>query len=293
MYYGKEKYKIINENLNNLIKSKNCLISVHRGSRGGNIIENTIEAFQIAYAFGADMVELDIAKSTDGILYCFHDTTEPYNLGINRNIQTLPSSIIDEFKLINSIGVETEKHVVRFEEVLKTFTKPNQLINIDRCFDSIEKLNLLLQLLDKYPNCIQQVLYKSPVKEEVLEIFNKHNLKYIYIPIVYSIKDFEILDKYENINIVGAEVIIRNENSEFLQNNNLEKISDKGIFIWLNGITLGDGPKWSLSNFWNDDTSVIKGPEYGWKHLLDLNAKIIQTDWPHFLKEYIQKYFNK
>lgn len=293
MYYGKEKYKKINENLNNLIKTKKCLISVHRGTRGGNIIENSIEAFKIAYDFGADMVELDIAKSTDGVLYCFHDTTEPYNLGINRNIQTLPSHVIDEFKLINSIGVETEKHIVRFEEVLKTFNKPTQLINIDRAFDNMEKLALLLKLLDSYPNCINQILYKSPVREEVLEMLNNHQTKYMYMPIVYSMKDFETLEKYENINVVGAEVIIRNENSEFLKDNNLEKIKSKGLYIWLNGITLGDGPKWSLSNFYNDDTSLTKGPEYGWKHLLDMDAKIIQTDWPYFLKEYIKKYFNK
>lgn len=293
MYYGKEKYKEINRNLNNLIANKKCLISVHRGSRGGNIIENSIEAFKIAYDFGADMVELDIAKSTDGVLYCFHDTTEHYNLRMNRNIQTLPSSVIDELKLHNSIGVETEKHIVRFEEVLKFFNKPTQLLNIDRAFDSMEKLDLLLNLLDKYPNCINQVLYKSPVREEVLQKFNEHKIKYMYMPIVYSMKDFEILEKYENINVVGAEVIIRNEDSEFLKDNNLQKIKDKGLFIWLNGITLGNGPKWSLSNFYNDDTSLMNGPETGWKHLLDWDAKIIQTDWPYFLKNYINKYFNK
>lgn len=292
MYYGKQKYREINENINKLIAEKKCLISVHRGSRGGNIIENTIEAYKIAYDFGADMVELDIAKSTDGVLYCFHDTTENYNLGMTRNIQTLPSSIIDEFKLYNSIGVETEKHIVRFEEVLKTFNKPTQLINIDRCFDSMEKLDLLLSLLDRYPNCMKQILYKSPVREEVLQKFNEHEVKYMYMPIVYSMKDFEILEKYENINVVGAEVIIRNENSEFLKDDNLQKIKDKGIFIWLNGITLGNGPKWSLSNFYNDDTSLINGPETGWKHLLDWDAKIIQTDWPYFLKKYIDEYFN-
>lgn len=292
MNYGKEKYKHINKNINKLIEQKKCLISVHRGTRGANIIENTIDAFRLAYAFGADMVELDIAKSTDGILYCFHDTTEPYNLGLNRNIQTLPSSVIDELRLINSIGVETEKHINRFEDVLKTFNQPNQLINIDRAFDSVEKLHLLLELLDKYPNCINQIVYKSPLKDEILEVLNNHPVKYMYMPLVYSMKDLEVLEKYENINFVGAEVIIRNEKSDFLIDNNLNKISTKGLFIWYNAITLGDGPKWSLTNFYNDDASILKGPEHGWKQLLEWNAQIIQTDWPHFLKEYLKSYFN-
>ena len=293
MIYGREKYKYINENINKLINEKKCLISVHRGTRGANIIENTIDAFKLAYAFGADMVELDIAKSTDDVLYCFHDTTEPYNIGVHRNIQTLPSTVIDEFRLINSIGVETEKHINKFEDVLKTFNQPHQLINIDRAFDNLDKLKLLLQLLDKYPDCIKQVVYKSPIKDEILEILNNHPIKYMYMPLVYSMKDLEALDKYENINFVGAEVIIRNENSEFLKDDNLKKISEKGLFIWYNAITLGDGPKWSLTNFYNDDVSILKGPEYGWKKLLEWNAQIIQTDWPHFLKEYLKEYYKK
>lgn len=290
MYYGKEKFKDINKNLSELINEKKCLISVHRGTRGGNIIENTIEAYKLAYASGADMIELDVARSIDGVHYCFHDTTEPYNLQISRNIQTLPSNIIDEFKLYNSIGVETEKHIDRFEDVLKTFNKNNQLINVDRAFD---KIPTLFPLLDKYPSCINQILYKTPVKEEILIQLNDYPTKYMYMPIVNSMKDFELLDKYDNINIVGAEVIIRNEDSEFLKDNNLQKIKDRGLFIWLNAITLGNGPKWSLANFYNDDNSLMNGPDAGWKHLLDWDAKVIQTDWPYFLKQYINKYFSK
>ena len=289
MEFGKKEYLEINKNLNNKINEKGCLISVHRGTRSGNVIENTIEAYKLAFMSGADMVELDIAKSTDNVLYCFHDTTEHYNLRMEKNIQTLHSKVIDELYLYNSIGVETLKRVDKFEDVLKTF-KNGELFNIDRAW---EKMDILFPLLDKYPHALNQMLFKSPVRIEVLEFLDKYPTKYMYMPIIYKLEDLEIIEKYQNINIVGYEVIIRNENSDFLKNNFLESLKAKGCFIWLNAITLGDGPKWSLTNFYNDDNSLFKGVECGWKKLLDYDAKVIQTDWPYLLKQYRDSYFKK
>lgn len=289
MIFGKNEYRHINKLLSDKINEKGCLISVHRGTRSGNVIENTIEAYKLAFMSGADMVELDIAKSTDNVLYCFHDTTEHYNLRMHKNIQTLSSKVINDLFLYNSIGVETEKHINKFEDVLKTFTN-GELFNIDRAW---EKLDVLFPLLDKYHHALNQMLFKSPVKEEVLQFLDQYETKYMYMPIIYKLEDLEILAKYNNINVVGFEVIIRNENSDFLKNNFLENLTKQGYFIWLNAITLGDGPKWSLTNFYNDDNSLFKGVEYGWEKLLDYNAQVIQTDWPYLLKEYRDSYFKK
>jgi glycerophosphoryl diester phosphodiesterase len=48
------------------------LIVAHRGA-SADARENTLEAFQKAVEFGADMVELDVRKSKDGVLVVFHD----------------------------------------------------------------------------------------------------------------------------------------------------------------------------------------------------------------------------
>ena len=80
--FGKEKYRAINENLNQQFQKKGCLIAQHRGARCGNIIGNTLSAFKASLLLGADMFELDVSRSTDGTLYCFHDTTEDMNLRV-------------------------------------------------------------------------------------------------------------------------------------------------------------------------------------------------------------------
>ena len=46
----------------------------HRGA-SGHAPENTLEAFQLAMAMGADGVELDVHLSSDGQLVVIHDET--------------------------------------------------------------------------------------------------------------------------------------------------------------------------------------------------------------------------
>ena len=49
------------------------VLIVHRGMHAV-ATENTLEAFQAALDYGADGVELDVRRSADGVLYCFHDS---------------------------------------------------------------------------------------------------------------------------------------------------------------------------------------------------------------------------
>ena len=56
------------------VKEKGVLIAAHRGVAGGNIACNTIEAFEAALIQGADILEMDVFKTTDSQLYIFHTT---------------------------------------------------------------------------------------------------------------------------------------------------------------------------------------------------------------------------
>lgn len=52
------------------------LLAAHRGVAGGNIPCNTLVAYEIALRQGADIVELDVARSADGVLFVFHPGME-------------------------------------------------------------------------------------------------------------------------------------------------------------------------------------------------------------------------
>ncbi len=43
------------------------LIAVHRGTWGGNVIQNTVQAYRIALDMGGDIFECDAALSADGV----------------------------------------------------------------------------------------------------------------------------------------------------------------------------------------------------------------------------------
>ncbi|NMA64834.1 MAG: hypothetical protein GX957_01155 [Clostridiaceae bacterium] len=53
--------------MNGLVSSlRSPSIAAHRGSCGGNIPPNTIAACEAAIAQGADILEVDVARSSDG-----------------------------------------------------------------------------------------------------------------------------------------------------------------------------------------------------------------------------------
>ena len=50
------------------------LVIAHRGA-SAYAPENTLPAFELAARQGADMIELDVQRSADGVLVVFHDDT--------------------------------------------------------------------------------------------------------------------------------------------------------------------------------------------------------------------------
>ena len=55
------------------MEKQKILIASHRGRFGGNIVENTLSAFEAAVSCGADIVETDIRRTADGEMVLFHD----------------------------------------------------------------------------------------------------------------------------------------------------------------------------------------------------------------------------
>ena len=99
------------------VKSR-VLVAAHRGVMGGNVPGNTITAFEAALQQGADMLELDISRSTDGVLYVFHPGMEPVFLKSQRLITDMHSSEVDQLVYHNADATPTPYHIHRFDEVL-------------------------------------------------------------------------------------------------------------------------------------------------------------------------------
>lgn len=280
--FGKEKYKEINANLNKKLAEKKFIIAQHRGGAGGNCVENTIPAFKTSLLLGADMFELDVSKSTDGKLYCYHDTTEELNLRLHRNIEEFSSTVIDEFQQYNSIWEPSGYHVQSLEGVLQEFTG-DELYNVDRSWNKLEET---FALLNKYPHCVRQALLKAPAKKEILDKYEKEPTKFMFMAIVKTLADIELVLSYENINVVGFELIAKTEEDDVWQDSLIEELHNKGYFVWFNSITLSGLEKHILCAGYDDDRSLKEGFDKGWGVLVHKHTDIIQTDWPSLLSGY-------
>lgn len=286
--FGKQEYAEINALLNRKAEEKKHLIAVHRGSYTGNITQNTIPAYIAAIKMGADMVEGDINSTTDDILYVFHDGHEPDVFGVEKNVKTMSSEELEALRPYNAVFGRVDRRINRFEEVV-AFLPKNTLYNVDRAWDIFPKV---VKVLDKYPNAVNQVVIKAPLRaKEAIEFLAQYPTKYMFMPICYSVADVDAALAYEGLNIVGCELIADSPEAELFSDEAIAYVHSKGLYCWVNAIELGQlkadySPRPTLYGGLNDDISVIEGADKGWGVLMDKGIDVIQTDWPALLYAY-------
>ncbi len=266
----------INAKLRARLASKKPLIAVHRGSPGGNLIENTIPAYVAAIRQGGDIIEADVIISTDGVLYTFHDGNELRLCNETTNIKQMSFAVIDKLKYFR-----TAYKVERLESVFRYF-KGDTLINIDRAWDYWPEV---LKLVDQY-EMADQIILKSRVKNELLSYLETCSTKYMYMPIVNSEEELEIVKRHR-INLVGVELLATTNESRFVQESYIRSIQQQGLFVWVNAINFDDHTV--LYAGYDDRISIMDDPDKGWGVLIDKGIDIIQTDWPQLLSGYIRQ----
>ena len=115
------------------------LITAHRGVSGANIPCNTRTAFDIALAQGADILELDVARSRDGQLFVFHPGMEKPHLGIDAPLSELTAEEIRALRFLNQDNVPTSYGVVPLEEMF-AHLRDKAYINVDKFWMWMEEI---------------------------------------------------------------------------------------------------------------------------------------------------------
>ena len=282
MSFGQKRYEEINGLLNAKFDEKQVLICAHRGSWHGNVIQNTTLAYKAALMQGADIVETDTTRSWDGEVFSIHDGVEPRLFGWTRNSTRMTAEQIAGFTPFNALGEPSSHHVQRLEEVFE-FLRNGQLLNIDRSWRAGGQV---VPLLDKYPHMLRQAILKAPLDHpEVLAQLENHPVKYMFMPICYSIADIEKALEYKDINTVGVELIAFTPEDELYSDEAIRFVHSKSLFCWVNALTLTDvDPRKALYGDLDDDISIMESPARGWGRLMDKGIDVIQTDWPALVK---------
>lgn len=265
-------------------KDDKILIVAHRGVGTGNIPCNTIPAFEAALMSGADVIECDIVKSTDGKLFVFHIGTEDSRLGyINKKkLSEYSSDEIKNLRLVNQDHTTTQFGISPLDDVLE-YLKDRCYINLDRAWDYFPET---VATVRKH-KMDEQIIIKSAPKIEILKAVEEVAPDFIYMPIINSEDKCSELIESMNINYWGAELLFKTLDAETAQPEYLEKMHKKGRMLWANSIIYNH--RTQLAAGYSDDTALTVSPDAGWGKLADMGFDIIQTDWPALLYNYLNE----
>ena len=266
----------------NKLEEKKVLIAAHRGMHGADIPCNSIPAFELALKSGADILEMDLFKSTDGEVFIFHNGTEPFFLDRHVEVMRMSSAEVRKQVLVNCDKHDTRYGINSFDEILEQF-KGRCLINLDRTFntecfaDAVERV--------KAHNMQDQILLKCAPTMDNLKQVEAYAPDFMYMPVIMEKDDVTEQIERMNINFIGSELVFASENSPIAQDSYIEKQRKAGRVLWGNAIEYDH--KIPLAAGHCDNLSLLDDPDKGWGWLADKGFQIVQTDWPAQCAAYI------
>lgn len=255
------------------------LVVSHRGD-WRNAPENSLSAIENAIKMGVDIIELDVQKTKDGHIILMHDRT------LNRT--TTGKGLISEWSLDsiktlhlkNGCAIKTIHKVPTLEEALLAM-KGKIMVNLDKADIHFEEV---YQILVKTETLNQVIMKGSKPAEEAVTQFGKYLNEVIYMPIVNLDKDGakeSIHNFMENMKPPAFELLFVSD-SNALPKKLAKDLKGKSL-IWYNTL-------WDTMAGGHDDDMSLDDPDKGYGYLIDsLGARIIQTDRPAYLLEYLRK----
>ncbi len=263
-------------------QGERMLIAGHRGVSGANIPCNTLAAYNIALLQGADIIELDVSRSRDGVLYAFHPMMEPAHLKTKRLISMRGSRSVDNLRFVNQDNVKTHYHVSKLQEALMLL-KGKCYINVDKFWTYPDEISAMIRKC----GVEKQVIIKTRPDEKYISAVERAAPDLMYMPMI-SEKDEcteELLKR--NINYIGAEVLFSSDNSPVVADEYIKHMHDNGLLLWGNAIVYDERANISAGH--TDDIALCEDMDKGWGWFRDKGFDILQTDWVQLLRDYLKK----
>jgi glycerophosphoryl diester phosphodiesterase len=265
--------KLHNPNINYVF------VAAHRGD-WRNAPENSLPAIENAIKMGVDIVELDVQRTKDGQFILMHDATLDRTTTGKGKIADWTLDSIQTLRLKNGCAIKTKEKVPTLEEAL-LLMKGRILVNLDkadRYFDEV------YALLGKTGTTKQIIMKGGKTAEEVKSQFGKYLDKVIYMPIVNFDKESagEQINRFlHELKPLAFELLFVNDINP-LPKQAKSQLAGKSL-IWYNTL-------WDTMAGGHDDDMSLENPDAGYGYLIDtLGAKMIQTDRPAYLLEYLKK----
>ena len=258
------------------------IIVAHRGVSAGNIPCNTMTAYEIALMQGADMIETDLNHTSDGKLVILHPTMEHYHLDFDGCINNMTWEEVSKLRYANFDGTPTQFGLITFDDLLEQF-KGRCYINIDKFWSNPVEIYKAV----KRHGMLDQILVKSHMKDEVLDVLEEVSPELAFMPIVKEEHAWHDRLMERNINYVGVEVLFKKDDNYLASQEFADKMHRDGKLVWVNSIVYDYQAV--LSGGHSDDTAFTVSMDYGWGWMGERPFDVIQTDWPLMLINYLKE----
>ena len=240
--------------------------------------ENSLPAMESAINMGVDVIEIDLQCTADSQLIVMHDPT------INRTttgkgvIAEMTLDSIRTFRLKNGVSIRTQHQIPTLREAL-LLCKGRVLINLDK---ADRYFDLVVPILEETGTTRQIIMKGSKSAEEVQALYGQYLDAVIYMPVL----DMNKPEHVENFKAHMAshpcafELCWRNDDRYVKEVSALAKGQS---LLWVNCL-------WDTLCGGHEDDNAMLNPDAHYGYLIDsLGVRIIQTDRPEYLIDYLKK----
>lgn len=144
--------------------AKKQFLLAHRGY-SSIAPENTRIAFESAYLFGFDGVELDVHLTNDNHLVIIHDENTQRTAFVNKEIKSTNLKSLKKENQANFFKIKVAKQeIMTLKEFLDEFLEKFRFINIEIKTDVFQYQNIeeeVMKLINNYPKAKEKILFSS------------------------------------------------------------------------------------------------------------------------------------
>ncbi len=269
---SKIRARLLNRDMSTVI------VAAHRGD-WRNFPENSLEALESAIEMGVDIVELDVQRTKDGKLILMHDDRLNRTTNGGGVIADTTWAYISTLRLKNGCDITTKHKVPTLEDAL-LLAKGRVMLNLDKADRYFDEIYPLLQ----QTGTTKQVIMKGGRRAEaVLKEFGQYLSEVVYMPIVNLDEDGaeERIETFvEKLQPAAFELIYAQADNPLPLK--MGKTLQGRSLIWYNTL-------WDTLCGGHDDDAALHDMRNGYDYVIDqLGARIIQTDRPQFLLNYLR-----
>lgn len=253
------------------------MVAAHRGDwRNGT--ENSLQAIEMAIDMGVDIVEIDIAVTSDSIPVLMHDTTLDRTTSCAGLVMNNTYEFLTKCRLRDGLGDLTGNKIPTLEEALEK-VKGKILINIDKGEDHI---SLVYPILKK-TKTLDQTIFSSYYPYEKLRKLSGNLIdSVLYMPKIKH--DTERPEAYLDTFVEKTQSVIVQTRALSEQDTLLQiipKVKSKGLWLWMNTLE-------PFHSAGHTDEKIVDDPDthLGW--VVGQGTTIIQTDRPKIVLEYLR-----